>query len=167
MGREKRGKPRRITAPVGEHGVHTTSPVTRLLAQSLHLLGSPAILMIQPDTVSRVSESGELIYADAIEVAVRGSGGKPLAVPPVLGSEPAPGWTATLDLSTDELLIHFPDGLVFYDGGLPTKGPWVPDVRKAGVVSVITGPIATIDDAETVILGGRASHVTVPITITG
>lgn len=165
---DKQDKPRRITAPVDEHGLHTVAPIGRLRAQSAHVLGSPVILMLQPDSAGFMKYSGETVYSDSTEVAVRHHGGKRLMPPkPQFATDPAPGWTATLDTATDELLIHFPDGLVFYDGTMPTNGTWVPDVRKTGAVAVITGPMPTLADVEPIIVGGRAHTVTIAITITG
>jgi hypothetical protein len=159
------GGGRRIQGEVGDHGVHTEAPIHRLNAQSAHLLGEAVIVMIQPDTVSVTGEDGGLLAGDTVEMTVREHGGQPLTLPPDFTGDPAPGWTAHLDPSNDELLIHLPGGLVFYDGTMPTTGQWRRDVSSASSVVVITGPMATAADMEPVLLEGRAHWTRIPLTI--
>lgn len=122
--------------------------------------------MIQPDTVALSTREGALATGDTVEYSVRHHGGRPLGWPLEFSDEAAPGWTAVLDPATDQLLIHFPGGVVFYDGTMPTVGTWLRDVRRAGLsVSVITGPMAALEDVEPILRAGRASVVRVPITI--
>ncbi|MFI5990329.1 hypothetical protein ACIBAC_00545 [Streptomyces sp. NPDC051362] len=139
--------------------------MTRLRAQGAMLLGHPLIIMIQPETMAYTSESGELLAADTNEVAMRAAGGQALTLPPDFSDEPVDGWAGTLDLATDELLLHFPSGHVFYDGTLPTTEGWVDQVRAAGSVIVVTGPMATLQDIEPLLMAGRLLWTRVPLVI--
>ncbi|MER5862192.1 hypothetical protein [Kitasatospora sp. NPDC002040] len=157
---------RRITEPAApSHGVFSTPPVSRLRAQSASLLGEPVVVMIQPDTISFTSLDGKLLTADTVELSVRESGGQPLVLPQTFGPEVAPGWKARLTARTDELVIHYPNGLVFYDGTMPTNGPWLSKVAAAGSLVMVTGPMAGLPDMEPVILAGRAMWVRLPLTV--
>lgn len=159
------GGRRRITGDVDQHGVHVTAPISRLKAQSAHLLGEAVILMIQPDTVALTGRQGDLLTGDTVETVVKAHGGKRLSLPPDFAGDPAPGWVAHLDTSNDELLIHFAGEYVFYDGTMPTTVRWRKDIAAAGSVVVITGPMATLEDVEPVIVAGRAHWTRIPFTI--
>ncbi|WP_328373439.1 hypothetical protein OG800_50305 (plasmid) [Streptomyces sp. NBC_00445] len=159
------GGGRRIKGEVGQHGVHVNAPISRLNAQSAHLLGEAVIVMIQPDTVAVTGEDGQLMTGDTVEATVKAHGGKPLTLPPDFRGEPTPGWVAHLDTSNDELLIHFPGGHVFYDGTMPTTEQWRKDIAAVGSVVVITGPMAAVSDIEPVLVAGRAHWTRIPITI--
>ncbi|MEU6632929.1 hypothetical protein ABZ905_32285 [Streptomyces parvus] len=141
------------------------APISRLRAQSAHLLGEAVIVMIQPETVAFLGEDGSLLTGDTVELAVKEHGGKVLTLPPDFGGEPASGWTAHLNTSNDELLIRLPGGLAFYDGTMPTTGQWRKDVAAAGSVVVITGPMATGADIEPMIVQGAAHWTRIPFTV--
>ncbi|MFM9373218.1 hypothetical protein [Streptomyces sp. Da 82-17] len=168
---------RRITEPAETSGVSASPPITRLQAQTAHLAGVPVIVFLQPETVSYVdAASGELRAADSVELSVTASGAQrlaPVEFPPGVQDE----WRARLDTRTDELVIHFPGGRVFYDGTAPTSDQWRTDVaargRKRGnpqkvttSVVVVTGPMASVRDIEPVILAGRAHWLRVPLAMT-
>ncbi|MBV1940803.1 hypothetical protein KUF83_30170 [Streptomyces sp. BV286] len=159
------GGGRRIEEDAVQAGVHTKAPITRLDAQSAHLLGEAVIVMIQPDTVTVTAEDGKLLAADTVEMTVKQHGGEPLSLPPDFSGASVPGWTAHLNTENDELLIHFPGGYVFYDGTMPTTEQWRKDTAAAGSAVVITGPIATVADIESVLVSGRAHWTRIPFTI--
>ncbi|MFJ4988697.1 hypothetical protein ACIP9H_33470 [Streptomyces sp. NPDC088732] len=158
--------PRRINEPAAAHGVHTTPPVTGLRAQSAQLIGHEVIIAIQPDTIALVGTDGSLQTADAMETTIKANGGQPLQLPTAFASAPAPGWTATLNTATDELLIHLPGGHALYDGTMPTTLQWRTSVKAARSVVLITGPFATLNDVEPMILAGRAHWTRIPIRLT-
>jgi hypothetical protein len=141
------------------------APISRLRAQSAHLLGEAVIVMIQPETVAYLGEVGTLMSGDTTETAVKAAGGKPLTLPPNFAGEPAPGWTAQLNPVNNELVIRFPGGLPLYDGTMPTVERWRKDVADAGSVVVITGPMASPADMEPVLVQGRAHWTRIAITI--
>lgn len=148
------------------HGVGPTPQVGRLNAQAAELLGHPAVILLQPDTVSYVDpDTGELLVSDMYEYAVRESGGQPLILPTQFAGPPALGWAAHLNLATDHMLIAFPGGQVLYDGGLPTPPNWRTKAFAAHSIVVVTGPIAGVPDIEPIIRSGRASWVRVGLTV--
>lgn len=161
MGKGKR----RITGPAHGPGVHTTAPVTRLQAQSAVVLGHPVIVMIQPDTVTITAESGELLSADTVETSMKAAGGQTMSLPPNFTGEPAKGWEGSLNPATDEMLLRFPSGALLYDGTMPTTPDWVAQVRVAESVVVLTGPMATLDDFEPLLMRGRVLWTRVPLVI--
>ncbi|MFI6688046.1 hypothetical protein [Streptomyces sp. NPDC050485] len=173
---------RRITGEaVTEAGHYPTPPITRLNAQALRLFGAePMIAFIQPDTVAYIAESGESLAADTIEVSMQANGARRITMPPEPPTDITDGWMARLNVRTHELVIHFPSGLVFYDGTMPTAPGWHQDLPSSGSarsgnpmarrrqsVVIITGPMATAADMEPVMAAGRAHWLRIPITVTG
>lgn len=160
--------------PVFTEGVSTSPMVARLQSLPVQMHDVAMLVMVQPETIAYVDQAtGEMLAADMVEYAVRNAGGSQVVLP--LNPEgPTPGWRARLQLgpavpgqafNPSELVIEFPNGMVFFDGVLNVTGPWLDKVKRAGHVTVITGPIATTADAETIITTGRALHVHVPIEI--
>lgn len=66
----------------------------------------------------------------------------------------------------NELLIGAEDTTV-YDGTMPVPDGWTGLVAAAGdTVLLVTGPIKTVADIDNVLAAGRASQVTIPLTVT-
>ncbi|WP_225732654.1 hypothetical protein [Nocardia sp. JCM 34519] len=123
--------------------------------------------MIQPDTLSYVASDPAATVVDLVEAAVRENGGQQLVWPSDFAGEPAAGWRGQLDVASDQLLIHFPDGTIFYEGTMPTVARWQKDAREAaekGIV-MITGPIAGLADVDRVIRAGRATWIRIRLSI--
>ncbi|MET8717435.1 hypothetical protein ABZV52_30165 [Streptomyces sp. NPDC004735] len=158
-------KKRRITGPAQSAGVHSTAPVVRMQVQAAVMQGQPVVIVLQPDTVSVVGEDGELLAADTVETSVKAAGGQPLTLTPDFTGEPAAGWQGRFTPATDELLIHFPSGVVFYDGALPSTPEWVAQVRAESSIVLLTGPMATVNDFEPLLDAGRILWTRVPLDV--
>jgi len=135
----------------------------RMDAQAGHLEPDPVIFMVQPSTLSVFGRQGELVVGDAVEKAVREAGGQQLRFPVVFGPRRARGWKAQLRLRTDDLLIHYPDGTVFYDGTMPTTARWRSDVAATGDVVMVTGPVANVASFEPAMAQGLTSWIRIPL----
>ncbi|MFJ1936562.1 hypothetical protein ACIOGZ_28365 [Kitasatospora sp. NPDC088160] len=172
MGREKSGKPlkvHRITEPAAGPGASPQPFVVGLEAQAARIPGAgAAIIMIQPTTVAHTALDGTLLSADVNEFVVRAYGARRLTLP--ITPDPVDHrWRASLKLTADgrnELLIGAENTTV-YDGTMPVPAGWTELVAAAGAtVLLITGPIKTLNDFDAVLRAGRASQVTIPLTIT-
>jgi hypothetical protein len=167
----------RIAEPAVEAaGAYAGPPVLPLNAQTVVLSGEPAIVFIQPLTVSLVAGSGELHSADVIETVVLTFGGRPLRLPTDFPGGPAEGWHGELDAATSAARIWQPDGRLFYDGTAPIGPAWrrrfaagarsTGRAGQRGEVVLVTGPFASPTDIEPVVLAGRASWLRISLLLT-
>ncbi|WP_194829264.1 hypothetical protein [Nocardia sp. XZ_19_231] len=138
---------------------------TMIQAQARILRGRALIALIQPVSVWSEDPVGNRV--DVVEMFIRSHGGAPMGFP-LVSLTPASGWQATLNVATDELSISSPGGS-FYAGTMPTNDSWLKafefsavagdDDNILGVVEIVTGAFASVDDIDDKIATGRATHL--------
>ena len=61
-------------------------------------------------------------------------------------AEPAPGWSAVLDVAADEFTVTGIDDVLFYSGSLNSSRRWRRTARRNGVFIALAGDITTPAD---------------------
>ncbi|MFI5990252.1 hypothetical protein ACIBAC_00160 [Streptomyces sp. NPDC051362] len=80
-------------------------------------------------------------------------------------AEPAPGWSAVLDVATDELTMSNPEGVPFYEGTLNSSKAWRRSARKEGLFVAVAGDISHPQEVPDAIDAGRLYVLLCPITV--
>ncbi|MFE1206297.1 hypothetical protein ACFW5V_31940 [Streptomyces sp. NPDC058762] len=80
-------------------------------------------------------------------------------------AEPAPGWSAVLDVATDELTMSNPEGVPFYQGSLNSSKAWRRSARRNGLFIALAGDIADPRDIADAVDAGRMYAMLCPITV--
>ncbi|MEU5978475.1 hypothetical protein [Streptomyces sp. NPDC047315] len=142
-----------------------TRPIFRMRAQSARIAEQPVIVMLEPETVSWLGEDGSLRARDVTELAMTSHGARPFTMPPRFDADAAPGWKAYLSLATSSMRIVSPNDMLLYEGTMPTTPDWPRDVAAAGNAVLITGPMATVADFETLVAEGRVLWLRIPFEI--
>ncbi|MFB6629993.1 hypothetical protein ACFCWY_08865 [Streptomyces sp. NPDC056362] len=80
-------------------------------------------------------------------------------------ADPAPGWSAVLDVATDELTMSNPEGVPFYQGSLNSSRAWRRSAKKSGVFIALAGDIANPHEIADAVDMGRLYALVCPITV--
>ncbi|MET9776177.1 hypothetical protein ABZ023_18285 [Streptomyces sp. NPDC006367] len=80
-------------------------------------------------------------------------------------AEPAPGWSAVLDVATDELTMSNPEGVPFYQGTLNSSKAWRRSARRNGMFIALAGDITDPSGITDAVVAGRLYAMVCPITV--
>ncbi|MFK0159157.1 hypothetical protein ACIQVK_44690 [Streptomyces sp. NPDC090493] len=80
-------------------------------------------------------------------------------------ADPAPGWSAVLDVATDELTMSNPEGVPFYQGNLNSSRAWRRSAKKNGMFIALAGDIADPRGIADAVDAGRMYALVCPITV--
>lgn len=80
-------------------------------------------------------------------------------------AEPAPNWTATLDVPADRLVMTGPGGVRFYDGGTGSSKRWRREARSKGTFVAFAGDFADPSGIRAAHAAGRLWALLCPITL--
>ncbi|MFI6142431.1 hypothetical protein ACIBCC_30095 [Streptomyces griseus] len=80
-------------------------------------------------------------------------------------AKPAPGWSAVLDVATDELTMSAPDGVPFYQGTLNSSKAWRRGAKKNGTFIALAGDIADPHGIADAVDAGRMYALVCPVTV--
>ncbi|MFJ4866566.1 hypothetical protein [Streptomyces sp. NPDC088748] len=81
-------------------------------------------------------------------------------------ADPAPGWSAVLDVATDELAMSSPEGVRFYQGSLNSSRAWRRSARRRnGMFIALAGDIANPSGIADAVDAGRMYALLCPITV--
>jgi hypothetical protein len=138
----------------------------QLAAMSGFFAGEAAIFMLQPRTMQVRNAQGKVEEPDVLELLVREAGGKQLTVTLLFAAERTPGWSASLRLSDDALMVRFPNNRdCLYEGSMPTSEEWRRHVAARGDAVVITGLMPDPDCVDPAIHAGLTTYVCVALSI--
>ncbi|RZU28279.1 hypothetical protein EV284_6445 [Streptomyces sp. BK022] len=80
-------------------------------------------------------------------------------------ADPAPGWSAVLDVATDELTMSNSAGEAFYSGTLNSSPRWRKEARKLGMFIALAGDFADPVGCSDAALRSQLYAMLCPITI--
>ncbi|MFF8696224.1 hypothetical protein ACF08W_28835 [Streptomyces sp. NPDC015144] len=80
-------------------------------------------------------------------------------------ADPAPGWSAVLDVATDELTMSNPDGVSFYQGTLNSSRTWRRSAKKNRMFIALAGDIADPRGIADAVDAGRMYALVCPIIV--
>jgi hypothetical protein len=81
-------------------------------------------------------------------------------------ADPAPGWSAVLDVAADDFTVTGIDDVLFYSGGLNSSKKWRRTARRQGVFIALAGDITTPADIGAANERGQMYALLCPLTLT-
>lgn len=80
-------------------------------------------------------------------------------------ADSAPGWTASLDVRADRLVMTGPGGVQFYEGGIGSSKRWRREARRNGTFVAFAGDFNDPTGIPAAVAGKRLWALLCPVTL--